>query len=357
MRRTGLIITAAAVLGLAALLAIFWPEVGPSLSGLRRDLTPADQRRCAADRPCRIRILYAYTAAGLAELEPRTAGEKAALAPCHARTGDYGVCVLERIAADDTASLDAAFRRSGITRLEGGRPDIVFETIALPAHAVAGLDVAGAADGPSMDQPSNYFPAPEFNRRMLGWLPATRLFRHEGRDAALVVVFTGLRDPSRACIYNSVQLSGIIVLPGCMAGGYTGDAALRLREQILFLHEAGHAFGAGHNELGLPQPCKPGPTRACAWEACVGRVCSPDDLVEAPDAFCTLTGQYNYGYADRFCRAHRRGEQGSGWILEWSHPGPCRTPGLETEACGDAGHDAVSVMRSRAWAVAHPARS
>ena len=160
------------------------------------------------------------------------------------------------------------------------------------------------------------------------------------------------------CVANSVSRDGLVLMPGCVAADYLAGRGADRTEELLFLHEVGHVFGAWHNDFGNPQPCRmaaehrDAPT-ACAWETCTDKApCPRSRLIDEPNAFCTLVGQYNFGSGDTFCRAHRRGEQGAGWIREYSHPGACHTPGWGAWPCGDAGHDAVSAMKARASRVA-----
>lgn len=328
----------------------FWPA--GEASG------PVADGRCTAEAPCRVRILFQYTQAGLAQLQPRTVNERARLKACYAEHGDYGFCMINQIAKDDTAALEQAFLRSGVTEVTDGRPNIVFEAPAVPLTPSNGVDWA---DPMRLDAYGAYADPAEFNVRLLDALPKNRLMKRYAKDYTLVVVFTGLVDQvDKGCLYNSVSRWGYVVLPGCVTAGYLLHPRLALEEQLLFLHEAGHIFGAAHNDNGLPQPCAQAarsgfsPT-ACAYEACLDKACDKAGLELEPRAFCTLVGQFNYGGQDSFCRAHRGGEMGSGWVREYSHDGSCRTPGFEGRRCGDAAHDAATAMRARVWRVTHTA--
>jgi hypothetical protein len=292
---------------------------------------------CTPAQPCEIRIAFAATDSA-------------------ARGMPEGL--LDRVARDDVAALRAAFQRSGVTVIEAGEPDIVF----VPPVVVERPIDSGQID--RFDMPASWSDPVGFNEAMLRWLPGARHLRATARRVNLAVVFTGMRGPDGACYANAVAGSGYLVIPGCLLDGYAGDAHIAWNHRIMFLHEAGHIFGAFHNDNGDPQPCRDAArsgkaANSCAWEQCLGRACSADQLQFARDAFCTLVGQYNYNRGpdgESFCRAHRGGENGSGWILEYSHPGKCRTPGYEAFDCGDAGHDQVAVMRRQAPVVAgqHP---
>jgi hypothetical protein len=329
---------------------------GPRSADAAARSAPPPEGRCTAAQPCTIRVMFYYTQEGLAALQPRTRAEQAPLKTCYDRVGNYGICLLGRVARDNVAALRDAFLRSGITEVTAGRPNIVFAPAALPAEGALGVDLRGMQ---RIDVPSGWFNAPQFNVRLLNALPKAPLMR-QARSMNLVVVFTGLKSPDGDCIANSVHRDGLILLPGCLTNGYLASPERAFGQQLLFLHEAGHAFGAFHNDTAAPQPCKDAAKagfdpRSCAWETCTDRRCTPVQMAMTPNGFCTLTGQFNYGYNDTFCRAHRKGEMGSGWIREWSHPGKCRTRGWERWDCGDARHDAVSVMKGRVWRVAHSA--
>ncbi|MDQ0464184.1 hypothetical protein QO010_001965 [Caulobacter ginsengisoli] len=329
--------------------AIFLANGGLRLPGASQPATGA----CTADAPCEIRILFAYTSQGAKVLQPSLDFEREAIASC-AKTGrDPSLCVLDRVANEDVAALRQAFLTSGVTQLTDGRPNIVF---APPVVMDRAIDEGAAM---RLDTPANYGSPSAFNKQLLGWLPEARSLRGKARKVNLVVVFTGMRGPEDACYADSLQNNGYILMPACLVRGYVAVPRIAFDHQLLFLHEVGHLFGAFHNDNGNPQPCSVAAAsrrdpRGCAWEQCLARQCSTEQLAEAPDAFCTLVGQYNYNggpTGERFCRAHRAGEQGLGWIREYSHPGKCRLRGYEAYDCGDASHDAVGVMRARAWSV------
>ena len=281
---------------------------------------------CTAEAPCEVRIAFAAT-----DFAARSMPEGR----------------LRRVAEDDLAALRLAFRRSGIEHV----------AIAAPTVLERPID-AGQMD--RVDAPANWTDPVGFNQRLLRWLPKAKGMRGPARRTNIVVVFSGFRGPGGACYANALAGGGYVVVPACMLDGYATDAEARMAQKVMLLHEIGHIFGAFHNDHGNPQPCREAsrfgkePT-SCAWEQCIGRVCDAEELFSAPDAFCTLAGQYNYDAGPEgrsHCRAHTGGEEGSGWILEYSHPGKCRTPGYEAQDCGDAAHDSAGTIQRMAAKVA-----
>jgi hypothetical protein len=305
-------------------------EAKPPASGSAPQKTAAPP--CATQSPCRLLIRFGYTTKGLNGLQPSSPLTHSAVAGCRRTRRERQLCLLDRVAARNTASIRRAFRASG---LSGTRqwPTVVFDysVDTAPSDSPGGTDI----DGNEMDGAT-------FNNRLLSEIAKTKPDLAE--RAQIRVVFTGLGAVLGGCVANSAARDGVIVMPACLSG-YAADI-----EDLLFLHEAGHTFGAAHNDNGAPQPCVAtagalGPP-ACAWEQRLDPgPTDPASLRLEPRAFCTLVGQFNY-WAD-FCRAHKGGENGGGWIREYSHPGKCRTPGWEAYDCGDATHDAVSVMRRR----------
>jgi len=322
-------------------------------SGLIPDvLSPTRTEPCSIEDPCRIRIAFAFTEEGRRAMTPATPEELALVAPCVRSGADPALCLLRRVAQDDVAALTTAFRRSGLIEERDGRASLSFEAQVVE-EAIDG--------GPQMriDIRSNHGAPPEFNRSLMNWLPDSRGLRRQAPEANIAIVFSGLRGPAGECFANSLASRGYVTSPACLLRGYHRKP-VAAAHRIMALHEVGHLFGAFHNDFGDPQPCRDAArsghsTTACAWEQCKGRTCTREELMFAKDAFCTLVGQYNYnrGPTGRsFCRAHEGGEDGTGWIYEYSHPGKCRTPGFEAFDCGDATHDAVSAMRKRAPFVA-----
>jgi hypothetical protein len=336
-----------AVLAGLGLLAAAWLWL-PDALGMSRAKPPVSV--CTLDAPCRFRVMFAYTAAGLAQLEA-PARDRAALRPCFQRYGDWGYCLARRMARENVEALSRAFEASGITQVSGSRRSIAFLPGEVTATASPGLD---AGEDMRLDNGSSYGLGAAFNGQMLDWLEGQGQITRWGREHQFIVVFTGLQGPLGGCAANSVSRDGLVLIPGCVAWNYLEGTGADRTEELLFLHEIGHGFGAWHNDYGNPQPCRMAQQSgfaadACAWETCTdGAACARSRLIDEPKAFCTLVGQYNLGSGDTFCRAHHGGLQGSGWIEEYSHPGPCRTPGWERFACGDAGHDAVRQMRWRA---------
>lgn len=292
-----------------------------------------DDGACTPAQPCEIRIAFAATDSAARQMP---AG------------------LLKRVAREDLTALRRAFRISGILEGRPGAPNI---RIVQPIVVDRPID-ANQLD--RVDMPASWGDPVGFNQRMLHWLPSAKHLKPTARQVNIVVVFTGMQGSDGACYANAVAGSGYLVIPGCLLVGYEADPVIRLNHKIMFLHEAGHLFGAFHNDNGDPQPCRDAgksgkAATSCAWEQCIGRTCTAAELQFAPDAFCTLVGQYNFNHGPdgrSFCRAHTGGFQGSGWILEYSHPGKCHTPGFETEACGDAAHDQVSAMKRAAWQLA-----
>ena len=308
---------------------------------------------CTAERPCRLTVAFAYTREGAAAMRPQHALERKGLETCLAAGGDPSYCLLSKVAQEDVAALREAFRRSGLLTDAAGRR---FVEIA-PAMVV--VEPIDGGSEMRIDIRSNHGAPAEFNRSLMAWLPDARRLRSLAKDADVVVVFSGMRGPEGECYADSLASRGYAILPGCTLRGYAAPQ-VTWEHRLMALHEIGHLFGAFHNDAGWPQPCRDAarsghdPT-ACAWEQCKGRVCSQQELRYARDAFCTLAGQYNFNAGptgDSYCRAHTGGENGRGWILEYSHPGKCRTPGFEAYDCGDAGHNAVATMRRRIPVVA-----
>lgn len=303
---------------------------------IRLDFPPAlppSTSPCTPKQPCEIRLLF--TATDMAS-----------------RSMPKGL--LARVARDDVEALREAFIRSGVTQIQDARPSIVFaEPIILDRPVDAGRINR-------VDMPSGWGDPVGFNQRMLRWLPGAERLKGPARQVNIVVVFSGLHGRGGECWANALAGNGYLTIPGCLLNGYDRDPTIALNHKIMFLHEAGHLFGAFHNDNGDPQPCRNAArsgmaATSCAWEQCTGRSCNAEELRFATDAFCTLVGQYNFNRGPNgqsYCRAHRGGEAGSGWILEYSHPGKCRTPGFEAFECGDAAHDQVSAMKRRARAVA-----
>lgn len=287
---------------------------------------------CTAASPCEIRIAFAATDSAARQMP---AG------------------LLKRVAREDLKALRRAFRISGVLDGRPGAPNI---RIVQPIVVDEPID---AFQSDRIDMPAAWSDPAGFNARMLRWLPGARRLKATARKVNIVVVFTGMLGPNGECRANAVAGGGYLVIPGCLLNGYD-DPKVALNHRIMFLHEAGHLFGAFHNDNGNPQPCrdaaKSGKDAAsCAWEQCTGPSCSPQSLRFATDAFCTLVGQYNFDQGPNgksYCRAHTGGYQGSGWIMEYSHPGKCRSPGYEAFDCGDANHDQVSAIRRTAPRVA-----
>lgn len=318
---------------------------------------------CTPETPCRVRVLIAYTMEGLAQLERaasvRLPQDRAArLRTCTEQVGNRTHCFLAQVATADQAALTEAFRISGITDndRDGAHRSIVFDFDLIPVGA--SID---ARESMRIDRDNNYVGAASFNACLLKRLgarsnapdtcnPTDRSSAtHWARGYQIVVVFTGLRSPN-GCIYNSIENDGVILIPACMTRGYFNRPVPQA--QLMLLHEIGHTFGAAHNDNARPQPCGT-PLRGlsatgCAWEQCLRPRC---DLRTTTDAFCTLVSQYNT--TDTFCRVYRRGEGGTGWIREYSHPDNCATEGYRDYPCGDARHNARDAMRERAWTVAH----
>jgi hypothetical protein len=321
----------------AILLAVL--SIGAGL--IWRQMTPAPVKACTAANPCRIHIRFGYTKRGFEGMWPLTRGDERALAPCINTRRDVRRCLLDRVAKENTAALRLAFQRSGLSGT-AQHPTVLLD------YSVA-TKPSDAYFSANTDVDAGPIPGGLFNRRLLDELNTT-LPILTGRSQ-IVVVFSGLTGMLGGCVANSVSREGLVILPACLTNHYAAKPDWAQAEQLIFLHEVGHVFGAAHNDNGNPQPCIPGKGAlsppACAWEQRLDP--GPTDraaLQLEPRAFCTLVGQYNYG-GDTFCRAHRGGENGGGWIREYSHPGKCRTPGWEAYDCGDAGHDAVSVMNRR----------
>jgi hypothetical protein len=295
--------------------------------------TPGDRPRagaCTPADPCEIRFAFAYTQSATRDLPPG---------------------LLIRVAREDLKAFRKALRISGVLQGRPGQPNI---QIVQPVVLDRAIDARQAS---RVDQPAGWRDPVGFNQRMLQWLPTTKALEPTARKVNVVVILTGLRGANGDCYANAASGDGYIVIPACLLDGYATDPKVVLGHHIMFLHEAGHIFGAFHNDAGDPQPCREAtrsgkdPT-SCAWEQCTGRTCTAEELRFAPDAFCTLVGQYNYKRAPGGCRAHTGGYQASGWIMEFSHPGKCNSPGYEAYDCGDANHDAVSAIRRAAPRVA-----
>src|SRR5262249_38098092 len=158
-------------------------------------------------------------------------------------------------------------------------------------EAVGGRDPAPDSDA------DNFVDGGRFNGLMLDWLRGRGEMRRWSRANQVIVVFTGLQNPLGGCVANSVQRGGLIGGPRCTIS----DSGRN--EELLFLHELGHDFGAAHNDWANPQPCGDAATGAsnCAWETCLDGPCGRERLMDEPAAFCTLVGQYNYGSHDTFC--------------------------------------------------------
>lgn len=336
---------------------------------------------CTVAAPCRINVLFAYTSAGLEQLRLAADGQRdqlarvlpdparamARLRTCFASGRHHGVCLLNEIKVANVRALANAFQVSGITDIAGTHASIVFAGTTWTGQPI------DTGDSVRQDAVEAYGSWPSFNSCMLAWLGGTDQARDwnrnpiqcrrqdrsawmqaTGRSQQIVVVFTGAHYARGGCGPESAANAGIIVTAACQAVAYDD-------EENMVLHEVGHVFGAWHNDNAGEhgQRCTQN-DRGCAWEACLRRstTCTPDNLVFAQDAFCTLVGQSNYlsDFNNHYshCAAHRGGENGSGWIREYSHPGLCHLAGFTHETCGDDDrHNAVAEMRRMApWVAA-----
>ncbi len=295
---------------------------------------------CTPEAPCRIRILFGATRRGLEAIRASNIDLRRGCA--------HGVgCLLPDVAKADTEELARAFEVSGVSQTSQGKRSIELTYDVLPMP----IDDEEAAP---IEDAHPEFPASKMTYSIKDRLPSVKRL-HDAAKAQpaynAVVVFG--RTSIVGCYMNSLSGSGYVVLPACTTDGFWADKDARLKHVLLFLHELGHVFGASHNDAAHLQPCTT--AQACAWEQCTDKRCTPEELAYAPHAFCTLVGQWDVLDPDgraSGCLAHTDGEQGTGWIREYSHPGSCRSPGFERFQCGDARHDAASVMRAGASRVA-----
>lgn len=324
---------------------------------------------CTPDNPCTIRVAFRYTEAAFAEIA-RAKTVPAAAQACITKRKDQGFCLFSAAIDEDTAEITAAFERSGITQTKGKKKSIVF--LADKPSSPPGID-AGVAENQRADRPSAWRGGPgAFNSRTAGLLVADDAIKtfNSASDINLFVLFTGFRDTKGGCPMNSVQTNGFIVLPACMIAEAAASPRHAMLQKLLFLHEAGHAFGAGHDDYADPgyEPCV---GQAQVWvtdpktkrstlatkqfdrrPACAYRYPS-NAAANARQAFCTIMGYYNP--SGKYCAAHTAGLMGTGWILEYAHTSPsvkCATPGYEKFNCGDATHDNAKVMAANAKDVA-----
>lgn len=360
--------------------------------------TPIARAPAAAPTACGpeyahcIRILFTYTQRGLAQLARAGEGRSPELQPCidrvrranreRAISAIRGYCMAELMARRNAASLQQAFRVSGVS------PAVGVIGVVNPIERAAAVD-AGETD--RVDDGQGYANLSHFNSVLIHWLTGTsnadRTIDFRGRGSArirewggqyqIIVVFSGLVRAGGPCPVEAVASPryAVLTVAGCSAGA-GGPRAMptAVKQELMFLHEVGHVFGADHDDNAdcteedsrgycrQPhtrdlQPCHPN-SRTCAWQACVVRTrqglrqtaCQPAQLATTRDAFCTLVGQWNV--SQRHCISHRQGWRGTGWIREFSHPGRCNTEGYEQIDCGDQRHNATAAINANVATIA-----
>lgn len=354
---------------------------------------PAATPTCGSEYARCIRILFTYTRRGLAQLAHAGEGRRAELLPCIDRARRdrpslgiapiTGYCMAELMARRDAASLRQAFRVSGVA------PDVGVIGVVNPINRAAAVDEG--EDNP-VDDGRGYASLSHFNDVLLNWLTGTSnrdetidfrgrgssRIREWGSHYQIIVVFSGLVRAGGPCPAEAVASPryGVLTVAGCSAAaGGPRTMPTGVKQEIMFLHEVGHVFGADHDdnadctEEDSPgycrqphtrdlQPCAPN-SHACAWEVCVTRTpqglrqvaCERAQLAATRDAFCTLVGQWNV--SQRHCISHRQGWRGTGWIREFSHPGPCNTEGYTAIQCGDERHNATAAINANVTTIAN----
>lgn len=267
-----------------AFLAAFWFAIVDAASA--QPCTPAD--------PCDMTIAFLATERARAEFEQgadRFAQRDAQYAEC-LRAKTKGECYHSQIARRLTAELARAFVASGVS----DRAGTSVRLRALP-------DWDGPVETGAL-QPAQKDGAAAFNSALMKHLYADPAAKAALTRANLVVVFQEYRSGGR-CTFNALQSGRFLTLSACLAN----DPRPLLTNQ--FLHEIGHAFGAGHNRDAKLQPCQH--PYACAFK-----------YEEKMGGFCTLTGQWD--------QSLKNGCAKLGYVKEYSHPGACTTrPG---RVCG-----------------------
>lgn len=331
-------------------------------------LSTQAQAACTIEKPCTVRIAFRYTEAALADIK-RVQTIPASAQGCVAKHKDQGYCLFDDAVENDINEIAAAFERSGITQTKGKKKSIVF--LADKPRPGPGID-GGVAANLRADRPTAWRgSAGAFNNNIvvsLGSNAAIKTF-NASSDINIFVLFTGFRDAKDACGMNSVQTNGFIVLPACMIAESVLSERHKVLQKLLFLHEAGHSFGGGHDDNADPgfQPCV-GPAQAWVTDPATRRStlvtkqfdrrpgCAyrypPNAPANSTRGFCTILGYNNP--SGKHCAAHTAGLAGTGWILEYSHTQPrkCATPPYQAIDCGDANHDNAKVMSANAPDVA-----
>jgi hypothetical protein len=314
-----------------------------------------------------VRIAFRYTEAALADIK-RAQTTPASAQACMAKHKDSGYCLFDAVVEDDVKEIAVAFERSGITQTAGKKKSIVF--IADKPRPGPGID-GGVAENLRADRPTAWRGGGAFNNNIVVSLSSNAAIKafNASSDINIFVLLTGFRDAKGACIASSVQTNGFIVLPACMMTESVLSERHKVLQKLLFLHEAGHSFGAGHDDNADPgfQPCV-GPAQVWVVDKTTKRNslvtknfdrrpgCAyrypPNVAANSTRGFCTIMGHNNP--SGKHCAAHRAGLAGTGWILEYSHTQPkkCATPLYQAIDCGDANHDNAKVMSANAPDVA-----
>jgi hypothetical protein len=260
---------------------------------------------CTPADPCDVTIAFLTTERGRAEFEAgaeRYARKDSQYTEC-IRRQTAGACYLAQISDRLTGELARAFVASGISGPNG-------KSVRLKALPIWTSSVDTEALQPIVKDG-----AAAYNAAVMRRLYQDPAAKEALTRANLAVVFQEYRS-GRICTFNALQSGRYLVLSACL----TNDRRGLLTGQ--FLHEIGHAFGAGHNRDAKLQPC--GHSYACAFKH-EGK----------GGAFCTLTGQWDQSLTNGCAKL--------GYVKEYSHPGACTTrPGVP---CGSAREDNARRIR------------